>query len=343
MKRIEVNTMKIRLSILLLLAMTGLFLPCLALAAPQEEPSVYVIKKGDTLWGLSERFLKDPYYWPNMWSQNSQVTNPHFIYPGQKVRVFPDRLELVPRSTPVTQQAAPATPPQEVAEEKSFTVRGNEGFLMEKDAKPFGTIIGIHNERIIAGSDDMVYTDIGTNRGIKGGEKFSIFSAEGSVSHPLTNEIMGRKIIPLGTLQLTEVERTSSRAIITGNYKEIGPGAYLAPYRDDRRHEVTLKMAGRELKGYIIESHSGTNIIGAGDIAYIDLGSNHGAEPGNLLYVVRDVPIDQMYAEGRVDQLPQELLGALVILETGKKTATALVVKSIDAIYKGDKIVSHTR
>ena len=62
-----------------------------------------------------------------------------------------------------------------------------------------------------------------------------------------------------------------------------------------------------------------------------------------MLYIVRDVMIDQRYVEGRIDRLPQELLGALVILETGKKTATALVVKSIDTIYKGDRIVSQTK
>jgi len=55
------------------------------------------------------------------------------------------------------------------------------------------------------------------------------------------------------------------------------------------------------------------------------------------------VTIDQRYVEGRIDKLPQELLGALVILETGKKTATALVVKSIDTIYNGDRIVSQTK
>jgi len=335
--------MKIRLTLLLLLLLTGL-LPRLAPAADQNEPTIYVVKKGDTLWGLSERFLKDPYYWPNMWSKNSQVTNPHFIYPGQMVRVFPDRLELVPRGEAAAARKG-ATPDitQDVAEEKIFTIRGNEGYLMETDARPFGTIIGIHNQRIVAGSDDIAYTDIGTNNGAKGGEKFSIFSVEGAVSHPVTSEIMGKKIIPLGTLQLTDVERTASRAIITSNFKEISPGAYLIPYREDRRRDVPLKMATRELKGYIIESHTGTSIIAAGDIAYIDLGSRQGAEPGNMLYVVRDVPVDQMYTEGRVERLPQELLGALVILETGKNTATALVVKSIDAIYKGDKIVSHTK
>ena len=84
--------MKIRLLLLLVF----IVMPSVASAAGQDEPTVYVIKQGDTLWGLSERFIKDPEYWPNMWSKNGQITNPHFIYPGQKVRVFPDRLEFVP-------------------------------------------------------------------------------------------------------------------------------------------------------------------------------------------------------------------------------------------------------
>lgn len=342
--------MKNRMIALLLLALAFLVLPCLALATEQEEPTIYVIKKGDTLWGLSERFLKDPHYWPDMWSKNSQITNPHLIYPGQKVRIFPDHIEFVPKEQQAVagvQKASKAANvaeiSQEVAEEKRFTVRGNEGFLMETDLRPFGFVVGIHHDRIVAGDDDIVFTDIGANNGAKGGEKFSVFRKEASVSHPLTNEIMGTKVIPLGTLQLTDVEDKASRAIITKTYKEISPGSYLMPYKNGKRHEVSLKMATRELKGYIIESYSGTNIIAAGDIVYIDLGSAKGAEPGNLLYVVRDVTLDQRYVEGRIDQLPQELLGALVILETGKKTATALVIKSIDAIYKGDKIVSRTK
>jgi hypothetical protein len=102
-------------------------------------------------------------------------------------------------------------------------------------------------------------------------------------------------------------------------------------------------MSIGELKGYIVDSYSGISIIATGDIVFIDLGSNHGAEPGNMLYVVRDVTIDGSSTTGYTEKLPQELLGALVILETGKKTATALVVKSIDAIYKGDRIVSQTK
>jgi hypothetical protein len=341
--------MKFRLKILLL-ALT-LLVPCLAVAADQNEPTIYVIKQGDTLWGLSERFIKDPNYWPNMWSKNSRITNPHVLYPGQKVRVFPDRLEfeqpvaMQNERHPASASSAKAAEPFQdvVVAEKSYTVLGNEGFLLESDIKPSGTIIGIHNSRVIAGDDDIVYTDIGRAQGAKGGEKYSIFRRETTVSHPATNEIMGVQIVPLGTLQITDLEQKSSRAIITKTYREINSDAYLLPYREDRRREVALKMPNRELRGYIIESYSGSSIIAAGDIVYIDLGKAHGAEPGNMLYIVRDVQLDQRLVEGRVDKLPQELLGALVILETGKKTATAIVVKSIDAIYKGDRIVSQTK
>lgn len=337
--------MKVRL--LLLLAL--LAMPSFVFAAGQDEPTIYVIKQGDTLWGLSDRFIKDPMYWPDMWSKNSQVTNPHFIYPGQKLRIFPDRLEFVPKETaeiPVAKSAPAAEVAetlQEVAAEKTYALYGTEGFLLENGFRPYGMVVGAQHDRIVAGVDDIVYTDIGADQNAGGGDKFSIFFKDVSVSHPLNNEEMGFKMIPLGALQLTDVERKSSRAIITRSFREISPGAYLFPYKENRRREITLKNPRNDLKGYIIESHSGISILAAGDIVYIDLGASQGAEVGNMLYIVRDVTIDQRYVEGRIDRLPQELLGALVILETGKKTSTALVVKSIDTIYKGDRIVSQTK
>jgi len=344
--------MKFRL-MLLLLAMT-LIAPCLAVAQEQDELTIYVIKQGDTLWGLSDRFIKDPRYWPNMWSKNSQITNPHVIYPGQKVRVFPDRLEFLPKEEGGVQKSAAITTASgatvtttddlaEVAIERTYTLLGSEGFILETGSLPTGIIISLHNNRNIAGDDDIVYTDIGRERAVKGGEKFAAFRVDGTVSHPVSNEIMGTKITPLGTIQLTDLEKKTSRAIIIKTNQEITPGSYLLPARDNKRREIPLKMSVRELKGYIVASYSGTSIIAAGDIVYIDLGSDHGAEPGNMLYVVRDVTIDVSSTTGYTERLPQELLGALVILETGKKTATALVVKSIDAIYNGDRLVSHPK
>jgi len=339
--------MKIRLLLLALLA-----IPSLVGAAEQDEPAIYVIKQGDTLWGLSERFIKDPNYWPNMWSKNGQVTNPHFIYPGQKLRIFPDHLEIVPREETMTTVIAPqknvpaatvAETLKEVAAEKTYTVYGTEGFLAEKGFRPYGFVIGTQHDRVVAGVDDIVYTDIGSELNAHSGDKFAILSKDVSVKHPLNSEEMGNKMIPLGILQLTDVEKKASRAIITKSFKEIGPGAYLVPYNDSRRREITLKNSSLDLKGYIVESYTGGTIIAAGDVVYIDLGSSQGAVAGNMLYIVRDVVIDQQYVEGRVDKLPQELLGAVVILKTDKKSSVALVVKSIDTIYKGDRILSQAR
>ena len=317
-----------------------------AALAQSEEPLVYVIKSGDTLWGLSDRFLKDPHYWPELWARNPPITNPHFIYPGQKVKVYADRIVVEPPA-PLPEPAAvpdkaPASapaiaPPEEVPPPKTFTVRGGAGFLLENENNPAGRIVSTHQNRNIVGEDDIVYTDIGRERGARVGARYSIYKNLGPISHPVTNFIMGSKIIPLGTLQISEIEEQSSRAIVTKSYMEIGAGSYLMPYRE-RKREVTLKASNLDLAGYIIEAQTGSKTMAAGDVAFIDLGTSRGLEIGNMLYIVRDVVPDQKYVDGTIKKFPVELLGALVVVETGEKTSTALIVKSIDTIYPGDRV-----
>src|ERR1700682_4166106 len=52
-------------------------------------PEEYVIVKGDTLWDLSQKFLNNPWYWPKIWSLNPSIENPHWIYPGNRLRIVP--------------------------------------------------------------------------------------------------------------------------------------------------------------------------------------------------------------------------------------------------------------
>ena len=53
----------------------------------KEAEGVYTIKKGDTLWDISSKFLKDPFLWPKLWEKNPYITNPHWIYPGNPIRL----------------------------------------------------------------------------------------------------------------------------------------------------------------------------------------------------------------------------------------------------------------
>lgn len=328
------------------------FGPARRVDAAGDEPTVYVIKQGDTLWGLSDKFMKDPFYWPSLWERNQAITNPHLILPGQKLKVYPDRIELEDEAGKKViaskSSAAAATMPEqipgkgelpapEIAGERLFVVTGAEGFLLEDGLKPAGHIISTYQNREIVGEDDIVYADVGRIHGAKPGDRFSIFKRMGAISHPVTNFILGYKVIPLGALQISEVEGKVSKAIITRSYMEIGAGAFLLPYRE-RRREVALKAASKELAGYIVETQTGNKAIAAGDLAFIDLGRRQGVEVGNMLYVVRDVELNQKFIDVPVGKLPEELFGAIVIVEAGENVSTVLVIKSIDTIYRGDRV-----
>jgi LysM repeat protein len=343
--------MKTERYVLLLVFLTAIFASSAADATQISEPTVYLVKKGDTLWGLSDRFMKDPFYWPNLWAKNpDDIKNPHFIYPGQKLRVYPDRIEIeavnkqaessVPGTAVQTGTTQPAKEPEQsekAVEERRFTVSGGEGFIAGGEFKPSGFVIaGQHNRRMFA-ADDVIYTDIGRKQGGKVGNRYNAFKKFGAISHPVTNQIIGYRVVPLGGLQLTEMAEKSSKGLVTESFLEIEPGAALLPYKN-RKKEVTLKAPEVDLTGYIVETRSGIQAIAAGDIAYIDLGERQGVKVGNIFYVVREVKVEINYFSAADYDLPVDVLGALLVVETAENTATVLVIKSIDSIYKGDRI-----
>jgi hypothetical protein len=328
-----------RILIAVLLSVCALAVPLSALAQP-EEPVVYIVKKGDTLWGLSDRFLKDPFYWPNLWARNPKITNPHLIFPGQRVKIYPDRIEIetMPVAGPSAPTATAKAPSTEVAEEQTFPVIGSEGFILEKKMSPAGYIIVTNYDRLIVGNDDVVYTDIGKNNGAKAGDRFSVFKKMEVVKHPFTGAVLGNRVESLGALELTDLEKKNSKAVITKAYQEIGPGSYLMPYRNPRR-EIYLKAAAKDLHGYIVSARHNIITTGEGEIVYLDLGKKQGLETGNLLYVVRDIKPEKLYTSKDVGELPQNVIGAVVVVNTGDNTSTALIVKSTQDIYRGDKVV----
>jgi len=84
------------------------------LVVPPGTPEEYTIQKGDTLWDLSQKFLNSPWYWPKIWSQNPSIENPHWIYPGNKLKLVPG--QGGPQA-PAQAEAAGEAPAQAQAQE----------------------------------------------------------------------------------------------------------------------------------------------------------------------------------------------------------------------------------
>lgn len=333
---------------LLLMTLVVMLLgPYAALA--EEEPRIYVIKKGDTLWGISQRFIQDPYYWPSLWANNPMVKNPHFIYPGQKLHIYDGRIELVPAYT-VEEKGEPVAEPEvevfeepEVAEEPVvFPVpEGGEGFVATSEMDDAGILIDTVDNRIMIATAEKVFVEMSDLGATQPGEHYALFKRGRKVEHPVTGETVGFRIDDLGELRIEQVHEQVASAVITKAYQEIERGSRLRPV-PERRKEIELKKAPEEIDGYVVEGHRNKISMGEHDLLYVDIGAENGLEKGNLLNISRQRQSTLLAIKEEV-QLPERLLGAAVVVEVRDRTATALVLKSVDAIERGDRVQTATR
>ena len=124
----------------------------------EDSPDRYVVKPGDTLWDIASVFLKDPWYWPEIWHVNPEIENPHLIYPGDVLAlVWIDgqpritavqgsayRMSPQARITPL-EQAARSIPYEQIS---SFL---SKGLVLEKeqiDGLPY--ILATRDQHLIA-------------------------------------------------------------------------------------------------------------------------------------------------------------------------------------------------
>jgi len=322
-----------------------LFLSGAGLASAAKE-QIYTIKKGDTLWDLSQRFIDDPYYWPNVWAKNSEITNPHLIFPGQKIRILDGKLEIIPaypgkdQDTEAATQSKVAVPITESPQQNLITVRSTgsgDGFIRTTE-ESLGVIVDSVDNRILLTEDDTVFVKMKDTSGVTVGYTYSLFEKSDVVVNPETKEKIGTMMKNLGSLQVTEVNKDTVVAKIDRTYREVTRGAELFEFIPHEK-DITLKHGIGELKGYLIAARDEKSALSTGDVIFINLGRADGLEKGNLFYISRPRKAsDEIKRQAGDVQLPDAVLGAAVVIETRDHTASAIIFKSVDASHVGDKI-----
>ncbi|OGP91203.1 MAG: hypothetical protein A2156_02775 [Deltaproteobacteria bacterium RBG_16_48_10] len=229
----------------------------------KEAEEIYTIKKGDTLWDISSRFLQNPFLWPKLWQRNPYITNPHWIYPGNPVRLTP--FEEPKKEEPKEVQAAEekpmeavkepevktAEPPAEVKEPEAVAEKRTTeekplvfpeirytGFFSDIDFRGIGYVVESREGKNILSAGDICYVSLRTGNPVTIGEKYTTFSITDD-RIPM-DIIKGRRYNITGIIQIIDKYGKFYTAKILESFQEVTKGDSIM-YYNKQRMEVGLE------------------------------------------------------------------------------------------------------
>ena len=309
-------------------------------------PETYVVKKGDTLWGISGMYLKEPWLWPELWDVNPQIDNPHLIYPGDelylvwvdgqpRLRMRRGRdVKLTPnmRVTPLD-LAIPIIPLDEIGPwlQRHRIMGANE-------LNDSAYIVSADQRHLLSGPGDLIY---GRGPFPDGERAYGIFRAGQAYMDPLTNELLGYQAQDIGNAKLlSSNEDAVTELEVTRISEEVRIADRLLPL-EERILDATFHPRAPEQEitdGFMIAVDGGLSQIGSMDIVVLNKGKRDGLEIGQVLAVYRagELVFDKV-AESNV-LLPDRRAGLAMVFEAFEKASYAIVLKSRGPLKIGDKV-----
>lgn len=247
---------------------------------PTPQPvRTHQVVDGDTLWALSSEYLSDPFMWPALWSYNPQITNPHWIYPG-------DTIFLEPHSEVAELSTAPEPPKKTEFVTTKKTSSGTfyiPGFYIDKLPETRGHILYSDQEKhMIAPGDDVQvdWVDVEMRKKVKNGQRFTVFSQSKPVIDEDGDE-MAYKLIRQGLIEIVDKrDDTLSTARVLQASREIERGMLIIP-NEDLAFSVKKTPSTKSQEGRVIDTIDIITQIAAEQFVIINRGRNDGVVPGN--------------------------------------------------------------
>jgi len=261
-----------------------------------EEAGAHTIQSGDSLWILAGRFYGDNLLWPFLWENNSWITDPHWIYPGDPLLIPP--LVIIEKGELERVEEFEAPELAEVFLPAGSLTDMYCSFYIDDDWSSWDTfLVGSDDPWRVGHSDyNVMYINKGRADGIAAGQEYTVLRWERELRHPITREPMDDVIRMVGTVRVICTQELTSTVVVTESCYALEPGMRLRPHEmrpspmrpiivDFQDHCVEPFPYGR---GHIIYLDYNAMAAGTWDRVAIDLGSAHGVLPGDTFLVYRD-------------------------------------------------------
>ncbi len=312
-------------------------------------PTEYTVKRGDTLWGLANLFLKNPWQWPEIWYVNPKIRNPHLIYPGDvlvlaygqdgRPRISIERegaLRLNPalRSTPLD-DALPIIPYGAIA---AFLSR--PALLSKQEVKDAPYVLGFPDEHQAAGDDQIVYM-----RGLARaptGARYSVIHVGDPIVDPDNGNTLGYMGIYASTAVVQRPAKVA-RTVLVDAARETLRGDCLMPDSGTTPLNFTPRAPGQPIRGKIIAIVDAETLIGQYNIVAINRGTRSGVGPGTVLAIDEAGDVVPDRGPASYADTDRNLLGLLPTVRLpSERAGTLLVFKSYDDMSYGLVVGSST-
>ncbi len=257
-------------------------------------PDRYTVVEGDTLWGISGRYLKEPWRWPELWKMNQdQIRNPHRIYPGDMLVLDRSghearlRLDNIPaeklapraRAEPLAPKAVSSISPAVIGPFLSKPLVVSQD---ELDSAP--RIVATQENRVAVSVGDIAYAQgIAKNKG----ETWQIFRRGDALVDPETKETLGYEAIYLGEARVRKHDGDITTIEITKSAQEIYQNDRLLPAKELPTFAYVPRAPQKNVKGRIISAYGNLQETGPNSIVALSKGSQDGLEVGHVLAIYR--------------------------------------------------------
>jgi hypothetical protein len=312
-------------------------------------PEYHVVQNGDTLWAICDQYFRDPYLWPKVWSYNPGVTNAHWIFPGDRVRLRTE-MEIRPASGFDVGQVKRRNVEEEVLD---LGVLSRYAFIDDEQLDKDMQVAGAAQAKVMMGQYDTIYLDYDASNPPVPGERLAIYKPQRKI-HDIRINKKGKKkkgdsigylVEIVGEVQVTKVAEKTAEAYVPSSLRPIERGMRAGELRPifTRATPVAADITETGLVVYTLED---LTLGGENQMVVVNFGASRGLKRGHVLDIVAkgdaystSHTLDTPYDDGH----PRRVYARGIVLESQKDSALVMVFDSSREVVNGDHVEIRAR